>query len=306
MTSFSVRRIRVRILFTVFFLSVCAAGPAQQIEIRQTLFLPPEYYVGDEVELRIRFHTSESSIPRLPESLPESSWLEFSNIEIGEFGDEWEARITFVSYRPGTRTLPAIEFGDIVIDGIKSHTTSILQADDPGFVESRGQMYLPGTELILAILFGIVFAGPLAGFGLIGVLRGRLSRFLAERRRRRPYRDFQREFKELRGLSEGVDAKSFYFGLSQTFRSYLTKRTNENYLTVTTRELIQRIGRMLTNRTILDDLTDILIFGDEVKFGGKRSSISTQQNHMEMIGRSVEEVEDVYRRAHEIENRKKG
>ena len=300
------RRTWIYRVITILLLQAITPLAARQIEVRQTLFLPPEYYVGDEVELRIRFLAPDGVNPRSPDSLPESSWLEFSGADIGKIGDEWEARITFVSFRPGTRTLPTIEFGDVVIEGIKSHTSAILETDDPGFVESRGQLYLPGTELILAILIGTVFAGPLAGFGLVGLLRGKFSRILAERRWRRPYRDFQKDFKELYGLSEGIDAKSFYFGLSKTFRTYLTKRTDQNYLTVTTRELVSRIGQILTDRSVLGDLAGILTFGDEVKFGGKRSSKREQQRHMELIGQSVEEVEGVYRHAREIDRRKKG
>src|SRR5690606_39522139 len=52
---------------------------AQEYSIIESLFLPPEYYVGDPVELRLTLRSRYADSITLPKELPQPSWGAIQN-----------------------------------------------------------------------------------------------------------------------------------------------------------------------------------------------------------------------------------
>ena len=125
----------------ILALALSAAGgtaAAQGYSVLQTVFLPPRFYVGDRVELRMRLSTPAGTAVRAPETLPDSSGIEFQDITVNRRGNETEVRIVFYPFYPGTQDASAIDLGGITLSGVKIHT-------DPFSTPDRKRAAAPGT-----------------------------------------------------------------------------------------------------------------------------------------------------------------
>jgi len=256
-------------LFIICFFLSCARIPAAEgYQISRIVFLPPSFYVGDEVELRINLDIDPGLKVKSPESLPRVDWMKFESCTVENEENKSVVRIRFSTFHPGTRTLPDIKLGDIILSEIKIHTESVLDQNTRTLASLRPQLFLPGTRLFLALFIAVVIVLPL----LIILLSKWLKRFLSTKlKKSREGRINKRYLKELKKLKEKLqilDSRNFYIIFTQLLRWYLTKKTKINYLTSTNREMRSLAETSLEDGAITSGLMDIFQSGDLAKFGG--------------------------------------
>ncbi|MFP4363119.1 MAG: hypothetical protein ACLFR1_04555 [Spirochaetia bacterium] len=277
------------LLLFVFATFVFAQEPGYTIT--QSIFLPPQYYVGDIVELRLRLQLEEGLYIEEPEQMPQAAWLDFHSISIEPRGDEFEVRIRFAPYYPGIRSLPAIDLGEITLSGIRIQTASLLEETGHDFAPPHGQLLLPSTKLFIGIIIGTISA--IIAAGLFGWTWGRkkihsaIQRYIAGR----PYRRISKVMDVLRNQLSEMNSRSFYITLSDSFRTYLTEKLKENYLTATTSEIERTIRKKLPENVSSKEIVHILAYADMVKFANKRAAAATRQKHLAITSKLIEKLE---------------
>jgi hypothetical protein len=280
------------VLFFLYAVLFITAGFAQEYTISKINFLPQEYYVGDFVELRFIVRTATPEKIHIPETFPTEDWLEFDEIQVLNHSDGAEIHIVFRSFYAGTRTLPAVNFDSFILDKVKIETKSILSQTSPGFSEPRGQLYLPGTKIIIIILVFIFLIIPLFALFLAGRLRKWIRKIIAQQKEKKPIKKFYRRLDELKKQAGRISSRDFYIILTNALRKYLSVRSGRDYQAVTTREIDKRIEMDFPGIQHLHDLVEVLRYGDEIKFSPRRSSYYKEIRDIEFILRVINAIED--------------
>lgn len=261
----------MRILFSliIFFivLPVILINADTGINSIDTIFLPKEYYVGDKVELRIKLNIEAGYTLQLPENLPESSWINFHSVEITRSDKNQEVRIGFTSFIPGTRSLPDLNLGGVVLNSVKIHTSSLIESTDNEFVGIADQLLLPGTRLMLVIVVGTLFLGPLLVLLLLGPLRKKIAEIVKIGRDRRPIKRLNRILRELEDQKGRISCRRFYIRLSREVREYLSKRSSVDFTTLTTWDMKFALTRVVGNNEFAENISEMMKLADNIKFG---------------------------------------
>ncbi|MBN2441495.1 MAG: hypothetical protein JXJ04_09110 [Spirochaetales bacterium] len=247
-------------------------------KIENINFIPPRYYVGDEVELKIKINIPETMSLAIPEEKKETPWIEITSVQILPYRllngrKTHDVSIFFKSFKTGALTLPMIILGDIELTNLEIHTSSIFEDNkDAVFAPSRGQLALPDTWvkliLILLILLLIpVFTIIISKYVLKGILKkGNSIRI------QHPYHKLIRQLKKLKKQIKNMDFRLFYISLSDILKNYLQRRLSIPALTSTTREISYLSRYNLLERELSNEILKILSLSDFVKFGGRTSS----------------------------------
>lgn len=282
---------RKHIFIGVFFLIVSGSIFPQDYSVDRTLFIPPTFYVGDQVELRVEI----SPIPGItiisPRELPELSWMTYHSVIVNHTENRVIVEIRFSSYHPGTRTLPELDLGDITLGGLKIHTASLLEERDLSFVNSLGQMILPGTRTLLAVLGSLLIGIPILVFSVMGNVRRKLLAFLREQKVKKPYKQFEKSLTE---LAEGLGnrpGKDFYIELTRILRKYLGQRSGKRVLSITTEELDILLHNILKEDQLTTKISRFMRFSDEIKFSGidvSQERIEADLNRVFEFGKTLE------------------
>ena len=256
----------VLILLVLFFL-LTNINADTGIKIIDTVFLPKEYFVGDKVELRIKLNIEDGYKLELPAVIPESSWVNINSINISGSEKNPELDILFTPFIPGTRSLPPLSCGTISLNSIKIHTSSIIDSRDSEFVGIMNQALLPGTKFGLISLIGLLLLGPILFILLFGPLRGKLINNIKKSISRRPFRKLHRNLKDLEVQRDGISCRRFYIKLSGFVREYLSKRTDIDFITITTSDIVIPLVKILGNRELSEELYKMMKISDNIKFG---------------------------------------
>ncbi len=259
-------RILVLLIIVLIFLPGVSIGADTGINSVDTIFLPKEYYVGDKVELRIKLTIVEGYTLQLPEKIPESSWMNFHSIEITKIDKNSELRIVFTSFIPGTRSLPSLNLGGVVLNSVKLHTSSLIDSTGNDFVGIADQLLLPGTKLILVLVVGTIFLGPLLVLMLLGPLRKKITDFIRIGRSRRPIKRLNKILRELEDQKGRISCRRFYIRLSREVREYLSKRSDIDFITLTTQDMSLALNKVV-NTEFAVDISEMMKLADSIKFG---------------------------------------
>ena len=254
-------------------------------------FLPPEYFVGDTVEMRIVVTAAPGARITPPVALPESDWLLIRNARVEKSGDSYVLRIFFSSFAPGTRTLPEIAFG-----GTKIHTTSILDGDEGDIADLQGQLYLPATLPLLILTLFLVFTAPLALIGASGLIRRRMKSVLLFLTRRRPYWRLRRDLKELEALALMMSDRDFYYRLSDAVRSYISRRTGGDCISTTIHEIRSMMQTIFPSGDTAMRLIHFLEYADTIKFAGLEAGETKKSDDLLRLADLAASMESQYRR----------
>ncbi|MBN1649129.1 MAG: hypothetical protein JW874_13920 [Spirochaetales bacterium] len=279
-------------VFAVLIFLVSGVLQAQDYVISETNFLPQKYYVGDQVELRLVIRTLKPEEIRIPASFPSEDWLVFEEIQVHKHHEGAEIRIVFRSFFPGTRTLPPVNFDSFVLNKVKIHTSSILSEKNTGFGGPRKQLFLPGTRIAIVVLVFIFLIVPLFALFLAGRVRRWARKMIAQQRERKPIKRFYRGLDELKKQAGRMSSREFYIILTNSLRKYLSIRSGKDYQTITTREIGKQIKTNFPGIHHLNELVDVLKYGDEIKFSPKRSSYYKEIRDIDLILRVVTAIED--------------
>ena len=270
---------------------------AQGYVIVDSVRLPVESYVGDTVELRYRIRTAAMIQP--PALTPEPAWGNIESIRIAERDGAYDLRIVIIPYEPGTLTLPPIDLGGIVLEGLNLTVTSVL--DEPSDIRAiYGPQRLPGTRaaallLALAIGFPVALALYVGGAGRV-VLRRIRERW----RVRIPYRQLLRTIDRLRANIRHDTARDFYIALVTAIQDVMTSRLGSECRAATSTELVARLP-LLAQRcgaepAVVAPLAEIFTVADEAKFAHAQVRPKVRERHLDVARRLMIDLESSRRR----------
>ncbi len=268
------------------------AAPAGYVVIR-SLVLPPTFYVGDRVELRVTIQPARGVDVHAPDSLPLDRWVHIDEVDVRKGPDGTEVSIFLEVYAPGRRALPPIRLGGITLGALSVEATSLASGGRPALSEPKGQLFLPGTGLALALLIGVVFGVPPLLYLSVRAGRGLSRRFRERREFERPWRRFGAVLERL-ARSEGYrDPRGFYILLCDELRLYLTARVHRDFLTATAREL----GPLLLGALApgaggpVERLPEVVTFAEKVKFAGLEAGGDSLARDLEAVETAVGAIE---------------
>ncbi len=261
----------VKVLLALSLLLLSAVTLQAEPRVMSVHFLPPEYFVGDTVEMRVVLDPDGESILS-PAALPRADWMVFRDAAVAQVGDSLELRLFFSSFAPGTRTLPDVNFRGYTLKGMKIHTSSILDENDSGEIaELQGQLYLPGTLFLIFITAFFVFAGPVIVISSAGFVRRRTHSLFLTLSRRRPYWRLRRDLKELSSQTLIMPDRDFYYALSDAVRSYISRRTGIDCITTTIHEIRMVMLDIFPQQDSAMRLIHFLEYADTIKFAGREA-----------------------------------
>jgi len=289
--------------------------PAQSVPgVLESVLLPPRFFVGDRVELRLRLEVPPGVSVAAPaaEGLPgggppeagedAGSWVEVSRIEVqdrrrADAAGEVQVRVFFTSFAPGKGRLPELDLGGIRLPAQEFTTASVRTREaEPGFRPLRGQLLLPFTGLRLALSV-LVLIGVPAALVLLGVWAARVLRRLRElRRRRRPAQRARSALKKLDHGLEQSETTELFVDMSQVLKRYLAERLELPTSSATTAEIDGLLDGAGVAPAVSGRVQEVLRAADTVKFSGRagrRSAARSSLNKVREIVGWVEELCDV-------------
>jgi hypothetical protein len=289
----------VRALVLAGFLLLPASLPVfSQSSLMEAIFLPPRFFVGDRVELRLTYDLPPGMAVEPPAQLPVHPWIEIQNIEVkdrraaGRSG-EVLVRIFFIPFFTGETVLPPLRLGDLDTGELLVTTQSALKLEQDNSLRGpRGQLNLPLTWLRLLALVAVGIGLPLLlllllRFGLRGFRRIREARI-----RRLPYLHVRRSLNQLAAGKSSMEGKSFFILLSLAVRRYLSERLSRPLMSVTTGEIGGYLRAAGLEETLSERIHQVLEAADLIKFSGKRTNRREMERSLKAAGSIVEQVEE--------------
>ena len=267
-------------LVLLFVLSGTLLFAEHEYTIKRIIFLPPTFYVGDRVELRVNLEAAPGKQIDQPTGLPELSWIHFDDIALKVEGQKAELRVRFSTFYPGTRALPDLKLGDITLSGIKIHTDSVITPENNTLAPPRRQLLLPGTMFYIAAFFALVILLPVVIIPLFRRFHSFILSLLNRQREGRIYKRFQKEIRNIENKIDSVDSRTFYIRLIECLRQYLSGRTGRDFITTTSRESREILGKTFGDSSLNNLVAAIFSSGDVAKFSG--SSVRKKQKLQEL------------------------
>jgi hypothetical protein len=282
---------------------LATTASAQSYTVIDSVRLPAESFVGDEVELRYTLRTTASLAA--PAHVPEPSWGEISSVTVVERSDGIDVRLLIVPYEPGTLTLPAIDLGGIVLDGLSVAVSSVL-TDDSEIRSIYGPQRLPGT-MVTIFLIALAVIVPLSiALYLTGPGRALVKRLIARHRARIPYRKLLRTIDRLESDIKRDTARDFYATLVHAIQDFMTSRLGFECRSATSTELMGYLPALAAacgaEPETAAPLADVVSTADDAKFGHSQVRRKVRLRHLKQCRSAVLELENVRRRAHASPN----
>ncbi len=279
----------------MLFLTLLPLNGQDGYEIEQLTFIPREYYVGDIVDLRIAARVAPGITLSVPDIWPDSSWLHIHDLSFLESDEQTIIHITFTSFQPGIRMLPLLDLGDMVLDGIRVDTASILEEEYFNFVPAADPLYLPKTAFYFALLVGILLGIPLLLVFFLKGLRRRIRVAVLSSRRKRPYLRIQKMVRELERKILNRDGNLFYTVLMKELKLYMSLRTGIDFLTLTSREIGRILNELYPEEFFKGTLGELFKFSDQVKFGGEDPFTARKKEDISRLNEAVNAMEIYYK-----------
>ncbi|AYE36062.1 hypothetical protein DB313_00870 [Borrelia turcica IST7] len=247
-------------------------------ELKNEIFIPTRYYVGDTVELKFSLVLSED------ENFTPADFKEIKNefVEVNSLiyrPERGEIIIQFVSFYVGSNTLPLIYVGDVsknnksikvVLKNIKINTSKLIAADDSLMIQNiEGVLFLPGTSTYLVIFVLALMVVPYVFIKFLKLIRNLLTFLIMRHNLRKPYRIFQKQFVILSNyIKNEEDQIVFYNLLNSSLRVYLSKKTGFDFNAITTTEISEILQNLKVPYEIRSTLVNMLRISDFSKFSG--------------------------------------
>jgi hypothetical protein len=289
----------MRVLVLAVFLIFLAAWPVfAQVPLTESIFLPPRFFVGDRVELRLTYDLPAGVAVEPPAQLPVHAWIEFRDIEVqdrripGEAG-KVSVRVFFIPFFFGETILPPIQLGGLNTGELLVTTQSALELEqDESLRGPRRQLNLPLTWLRLLALAVIGIGVPLLllfllRYGIRGFRRLREARI-----RRLPYLHIRKSLNQLATGRSSMEGKSFFILLSLAIRRYLSERLAMPLMSATTGEIAGSLKAAGLDESVSETIHGVLKAADLIKFSGKRANRREMEKSLKTVGRIVEQVEE--------------
>lgn len=281
------------VLLLLLLLLLVAVPPlAADYTVVGVTFLPQQFYVGDRVEMRAVVRLSRTGEPAVPDPLPRLDWGDLHHIRLVPRGAEWEVRVIFTAFQPGTQTIPPLNLGAVTVSDLSVHVPSILETGE--YAEPappQAQLVLPGTRLWTALLVLLLVLLPLAW--IVFFRRGKryLQELVRRYRERQPYRRLLRVIRQLTASIEQMDGRTFYITLLEQMRRYISTKVATDCMAATTGELAEHLQRLSASVNDRDRLLQLFRYGDLVKFASVEAPVAQRASHLGELRSVVESVE---------------
>lgn len=279
-----------KLLFLSLLLISSVMSVNAQVEVKRTVFIPPEYYMGDPVELRLQIELDDYELLSTPTNIIPFEWVDIKDVQVVQDDLDGEIIVKFTSFSPGTRALPELDFGPFVLSDFKIYTKSLVEEGENDLKGLRPQVMIPGSRLYFFLLTLGVFVLPYLLYFLVKLFIKYLILLARKYHSSRPYRSLSRTLKRLDSNIEKISVRDFFITLSDALRVYLTARTGFDCKSATTSEISTLHGFGLEQR-IWDRLVAVLKRGDMVKFGGEQLSLKQMKDNLDFVVTLCFEIE---------------
>jgi hypothetical protein len=270
-----------------FIVSFSLSG---QVEVKRTVFIPPEYYMGDPVELRLQIEMDDYELLSVPSDIIPFEWVEIKDVQVIQENLNAEIIVKFTSFSPGTRALPEMDFGPFVLSDFKIYTNSLVEEGENDLKGLRSQVMIPGSRLYFILLALGVFILPYLFYFLLKIIIRYIIILARKYHSSRPYRTLSRILKKLDVNLEKTSVRDFFITLSDALRIYLTARTGFDCKSATTSEISTLHGFGL-DQSLWNRLVAVLKRGDMVKFGGEKLSHLQMKENLDFVISLCTEIE---------------
>ncbi|OQY32176.1 MAG: hypothetical protein B6241_12130 [Spirochaetaceae bacterium 4572_59] len=272
-----------------------SAQEYQQLNIR---FLPPDYYVGDTVELQFTLRSSGNLNLLPPETLPDPGWVKLLSFKIEYSGSDQIITIRFIPYYSGTRTLPPLALGDLTLRDIKIYTSSVLRSDGERELSGiRHNLLIPGTRVIGALIFSALLSLPLLFLFLFKIIRRHTGVLIRTYRLNLPYRKFIRLLKRIRQTLGNMSDKDFFSIYSGGLKNYLSTRFHLDFSALTTSEMEMVFRSSSVAEPLYLTLLNLFHRMDRVKFAGEELT-SLEREGMLLEAEQISGELETWRKSH--------
>lgn len=293
----SLRGLAALALCAAVLLLLPARGLAAQggYSVIRSIVIPPIFYVGDRAELRLRIQAEKGQRVAPPDRLPADPYLTIDQVVVNRLDGDFEVRIFFESYAPGENAIPPIRLGGITLTGLAVHTASLATGSHATLSEPKGQLFLPGSGLILALIVGGLLGLPTLLFVSIRAGRRLLALLVARREFARPWQRLRAALLRLERPEAYGDARAFYILVCDELRHYLGDRVAPDYLTATAREFAPLTARAFPDLPQANATVEVMSFADQVKFAGAEASEETMRRDAARVRQAAEAIEARFR-----------
>lgn len=266
----------MRISMVVAFVLLFLVSPGETAAVEEINFLPPTFFVGDLVEMRILLSAPLETLS-IPSTLPTSDWFNFRDIALFEHQEGSEVRISFSSFQPGLRMMPPLDLGGMIIADVRVNTASLLEAEATEFAPPEEPLYLQGTGLFLGVALGLLIGSPVAIVLLVRVVRRAVVASSINRNRREAYDRVSGRLRELHKQILGRNIKQYYATIIDEIKLYLSRRTGQDISSQTGRELCATLGRVYCDEVFVEPLKRLILYSDDVKYGGRKANLGQRR-----------------------------
>ena len=262
---------------------------AQSYQIHNLRFLPPDYYVGDTVEMTFILRTDQPVNLVIPEVLPDPGWVRFLSMDIEPRGADSQVTIRLIPYYPGTRALPPLDAGGLILNDLKIFTSSLLDSGvSRELSQIRSPLLIPGTRAVGALIVSLLLSMPVLLLFLYKVIRSRTGEIIKTYKLNLPYRQFQRLIRRIRRTMVSMPEKDFYLSFTGGLKKYLSTRFHQDLTSSTTSEIETLLAHSRIHETLALSLVNLFHRVDRVKFAGDKLLYSDRE---QLLG-EVENVSD--------------
>ncbi len=287
----------------IFFLLslgvVWAQDSGEKYNLKKMIFIPPKFYVGDEVELRLEIVPQGGIQLKLPVSIDYASlniskWLRINKIKVERANStEYTVRVFFVSFQPGTQVLPDIDLGKFKIRNIQVYTDTVLSPNDNSDLELfRDRLFLPHTLSNLVFVVLLVIGSPIILILLFVYLRRLIIYLILRLRSKKPFIYASLNIKRLEKEIGKIHEKQFYSEATRILKLYLSLKYGKNFDAFTTMELKEAIEEIIGNKNILVDFCRLLAYSDGIKFEGKNSTEREMREFLSKVAVIIKKMEE--------------
>ncbi|AXK70170.1 hypothetical protein CV685_00850 [Borreliella burgdorferi] len=249
-------------------------------EIKNEIFMPTRYYVGDSVDFKVLLilNNGEEFFPvdfkdiNIKDEFVEVNSISFNNTTN-------EIIVNFVSFYIGSSSLPSIYIGDVISNGkknkvilknIKINTDKLVSNNSDFKIKNiEGVLFIPGTSTYLFLFIFVLFLIPYLVIKLLKLLNRLLIYLIVKHGLKKPYKVLQRQFVILsKYVRDGGDQSAFYNLINSSLRVYLSKKTGFDFNAITTTEISIILQDLKVPYEIRSIFINTLRLSDFSKFSG--------------------------------------
>ncbi len=287
-------------LFIILLLPLFAFS-FEDYNIKSVEFKPKEFNVGESVKCSVFLEVRENLELVVPETIEDSKWIDIYDISIDRKDQLCVIDIYFKSFKIGNLFIPDIDLGGIVLKNIPYYIQSSLDANDISISEPKGQLYLPMTFTYSLILILFLAGIPVLIFSLSGRIKNIRTKIFMFFTKKRPFKIFMKECTYLKDNLQTLESKLFYTKLINSFRSYLTVSTKDDFFSVTTGEMQVLLAKHFDD-LVVEDILSIVKHSDEIRFSFKNENLRREEKDLLRIM----EICSNFEKNNYIENELKG